>query len=260
MRFIHGTGYVGIEGPFHVLSSAPWRGGFRRAERLVNVQVPMDFDHDVALFFRRFEREHRLRGSVGFLTAVDMRCVVQRRGPGFALSLTAGVGNPSKVGTINILLVVKGALSPAAYVELVKMVTEAKVGALYDLDVRAGDRPATGTSTDGVAIASEGRGKEIRYAGPATPLGRDVGRVVRRAVRDGLRAYHGWDGRRPISDRLRERGYPAEKVARVSADSEAERARWEAAFAQDDARAAGRLVAPPFTRKLMRPKPRQDSP
>ncbi len=241
MRWITENGYVGIAGPFRVLSTAPWHGGLRPAPRIVNVQVPFDFDHDVGAFFRKFEREHHLPGSVGFLTAVDVRTAVRRKCRSHWLLVTAGVGNPSRVGTINILLAVAGNPSPAAQVELVKMVTEAKVAALYDLDIRAGSGPATGTSTDGVAIAATGEGLRYEYAGPATAIGRKVGRDVRQAVRDALCAYHGWDEARPILDRLRERGWSEKDVQRLGPVPDRLRSAWESAFGLDEAHRAGRL-------------------
>ena len=249
MRWITEEGYVGIEGPFRVLSSAPWHGGLRPAPRIVNVQVPFDFDHDVGTFFRKFEREHHLPGSVGFLTAVDVRTAVRRKCRSHWLLVTAGVGNPSRVGTINILLAVAGNPSPAAQVELVKMVTEAKVAALYDLDIRAGPVPATGTSTDGVAIAATGNGPKFDYAGPATSIGRAIGRDVRQAVRDALRAYHGWDETRPIPDRLRERGWSEKDVQRLGPVPARLRSEWESAFGLDEAHRAGRLPLVPMRGK-----------
>lgn len=255
LRVFQGEGYVGIEGPFRVLSSAPWRGGWRRARRVVNVQVPFDFDHQVPQFFRTFEAEHGLQGSVGFLTAVDVATAQIRRTSSLVLVVTGGVGNPSRVGTINVLLALRGNPSPAAMVELVKVVTEAKVAAVSSLDIRAGSAPATGTSTDAVAIATLGRGREYTYAGPATKIGRQVGASVRGAVRDAIVAYHRWDEGRPISDRLRERGWKEKEIQSIPPALLRDRPRWEAAFGQDEALRSRRLRLAasdpyPFTRAV----------
>lgn len=259
MRFLAGRGYVGIEGPFEVLSSAPWNGGLRWAPRIVNVQVPRNFQHSVDAFFRKFERRRGLPRSVGFLTAVDVRTAARRRGRRFLLLVTAGVGNPSAVGTINVLLALRGRPAPAAMVELVKVITEAKVAALRDLDVRAGAFPATGTSTDGVAVAAAQGGRTFRYAGPITPTGREVGRAVHSAVLEALFRYHGWNAHRSIRRRLSERGLSPHELRRVNDGRLKDRRSWEAAFGLDDASRAGRLPPPsarsrpdhPYVRALL---------
>ena len=46
---------------------------------------------------------------------------------------------------------------------------------------------ASGTSTDAVVIAATGRGRPCRFGGPASELGWLVARVVRAAVREGIR-------------------------------------------------------------------------
>ena len=42
--------------------------------------------------------------------------------------------------------------------------------------------PASGTSTDSVVVACTGRGEELGYAGPATPVGWLAARAVRAAM------------------------------------------------------------------------------
>jgi iron complex transport system ATP-binding protein len=103
-------------------------------------------------------------------------------------------------GTINVILLVDGALTPAALVNAVITVTEAKTMTLAAWDVKTpeGD-DASGTSTDTVVVACTGRGEQLGYAGPATPVGWLAARAVRAAMqriceekiaRDGGRA--GW--------------------------------------------------------------------
>jgi adenosylcobinamide amidohydrolase len=86
-------------------------------------------------------------------------------------------------GTINVVLLVDGALTPAAMVNAVITATEAKTMTLRAWDVKTpeGDA-ASGTSTDTVVVACTGRGEELCYAGPATPVGWLAARSVRAAM------------------------------------------------------------------------------
>src|SRR5581483_8499049 len=78
--------------------------------------------------------------------------------------VTVGLANPASAGrspraawrpsTINTILVVDAARKPAALVNLVMTVTEARVLGLAEAGVRdGGGAPATGTSTDAVVVA-----------------------------------------------------------------------------------------------------------
>ncbi len=235
-----------VHGRFRVVSSAPWHGGYRRARRVVNLQVPLDFDCDVARYFRGLPAPYRRADCVGLLTAVDVRTAAVERGPGVTVVATAGITNSSRVGTINTIVVLRGRPSVAAMVEAVKVVTEAKCAVLRDLDVRAGARPATGTSTDAVVVAAEDRGESFDYCGPAMPIGRAMGHAVARAIRVGLRRQAGLRPDRPIRDRLTERGLSAAEVSAAGRGGGLDDGRaWESVFALDDAVLAGRLPAGP---------------
>ncbi len=255
---MRGPGRVEVRGSFRVVSSAPWHGGLRRARRIVNLQVPLSFDCDVPKFFRSLPPPYRREDCVGLLTAVDVRTVAVERRPGVTVLATAGITNSSTVGTINTIVVLTGRPAPAAMVEAVKVVTEAKCVALRDLDVRAGSRPASGTSTDAVVVAAEDRGDPYAYCGPATAIGRALGGAAHRAVTLGLCRQAGLTAARPIRDRLAERGLSATEIAeaarrRLLEDPVA----WEAAFALDDAVLAGRLPSGPrdgYVRARARPR------
>jgi len=94
----------------------------------------------------------------------------------------AGAATPRQ-GTINIVLLVDGALTPAAMVNAVITVTEAKTMTLTAWDVKTPEgEAASGTSTDTVVVACTGRGEDLCYAGPATPVGWLAARAVRAAM------------------------------------------------------------------------------
>ena len=90
---------------------------------------------------------------------------------------------PTGPGTINALVLIDAALTPAALVNAVITTTEAKAMALAAWDVRTRDGlPASGTSTDAVVVAGTGRGEPLHYAGPVTTVGWLIARTVREAI------------------------------------------------------------------------------
>ncbi len=111
-------------------------------------------------------------------------------GVGNAVDITApATGDPRLVaGTINVLVFVDGHLTDGALVNAALSATEAKVQALAAGGVRDPEHgtPATGTSTDCLAIAATQRGAPTPYAGSGTRLGRAIGAAVFRAVRESL--------------------------------------------------------------------------
>ena len=246
MRIVRGPARVEILGRFRVVSSAPWHGGFRHARRIVNLQVPLSFDCDVPRFFRTLPPAYRRADCVGLLTAVDVRTAAVERRAGVTVVATAGITNSSTVGTINTIAVLPGRPATPAMVEAVKVVTEAKCAVLRDLDVRAGSRLSTGTSTDAIVVATEDRGEAYDYTGRATSVGRSLGLAAYRAIQIGLRRQAGLVVDRPIRDRLAERGLSASEIAGVERRGGLDDSRaWEATFALDDAVLAGRLSGGP---------------
>ncbi len=108
-------------------------------------------------------------------------------------------GAPQQPGTINVVLLIDGALSPSAMVNAVITATEAKTMTLTEWRVQTPDGdPASGTSTDTVVVACTGRGDVLRYAGPATTAGWLVARVVREAIARICREKLARDGGRRI--------------------------------------------------------------
>ncbi|WP_136248940.1 adenosylcobinamide amidohydrolase [Halomonas borealis] len=116
-------------------------------------------------------------------------------GVGNAVDITApAAGDPRPVaGTINVLVFVDGHLTDGALVNAALSATEAKVQALAACGVRDPEHgtPATGTSTDCLAIAATQRGAPTPYAGSGTRLGRAIGAAVYRGVCESLAAGEG---------------------------------------------------------------------
>ncbi len=193
---------VSSERPLTTLSSAVVGGGWASVREIVNVHVDDGYDGE------RPEEDLvavaaglGVRGPfVGLMTAAyteSARCDVRSRGDlAVAAVVSIGLSNTSSAGltppvdaptpapgTINIVLVVDGALTRAAMVNAVITVTEAKTATLAEWDVRTADgAPASGTSTDAVVVACTGRGRPLAYAGPATPVGWLAAGAVRGAM------------------------------------------------------------------------------
>jgi len=92
-------------------------------------------------------------------------------------------------GTINTMLFISQELAPGAMVRTVMTATEAKTAVLQELSVgsRYSDGLATGTGTDGIAIAARLTGKKpLTWVGKHSKLGELVGRTVHDAIKRSL--------------------------------------------------------------------------
>ncbi|MEV0454162.1 adenosylcobinamide amidohydrolase [Catellatospora methionotrophica] len=87
-------------------------------------------------------------------------------------------------GTINIMVAVPVALSPAALVNAVATATEAKVQALRDAGF-----DASGTPTDAVCVAARAAGEQERFAGPRSAWGSRLARAVHAATVEAALRY-----------------------------------------------------------------------
>ena len=211
--------------PLSVLASAVVGGGFGSARTIINVHVDDKYDgerpeEDLAAMAAELGVAEPFVGLMTAAYTEFARCAVEALGDlSVAAVVSVGLSNTSSAGvtppigagpadgdaapgrgTINVILLVDGALTPAAMVNAVITATEAKTMTLTEWDVKTpeGD-PASGTSTDSVVVACTGRGEELGYAGPATPVGWLAARAVRAAMtriceekvaRDGCR--DGW--------------------------------------------------------------------
>lgn len=194
--------------PLWTLSSALVGGGFGWCHHFCNFHVDKGYaGHDPAgdlaswLTACGIPRE----GSLAMMTAVRLEhlavveegevLVVVTAGAGNAVDITAPLtGDPRPVGTINTLVFVDGCLSDGAMVNACLSASEAKVRALQSLgvlDPHSGT-PASGTSTDCLAIAATQQGAVTPYAGSGTRLGRELGQAIYRATRESLLASREW--------------------------------------------------------------------
>jgi adenosylcobinamide hydrolase len=207
--------YVRSARPLQVLSSAMCNGGSAVTQDIVNMHVA-DVPPDA-----RPEDELRAFAAtlgagddfVGLMTAAKTQHarvaavadgglrVVAAVSMGLSNRMCAGVSPPAAPcpGTINTIVLVDGAFTPAAFVNAVITATEAKALALASFDVRTADGlPASGTSTDSVVIACTGRGEPLEYAGTATTVGWLIARAVRQAVEQIGREQIARDGGRRV--------------------------------------------------------------
>lgn len=195
---------LSYEQPLKILSSAVTGGGFGMYQNIVNRYVDKDYQCDN--YFDEmcaFLKKHRFNPdeTVSMMTAVQLKNMqfefVETDDFSVLIIVTAGISNAvnstdgqvhpmaKQPGTINTWLLVNGVLSDAAYVQAVITATEAKVKALHDLKIKdalTGEQ-ATGTSTDSVLVGATQKGAYLEFAGPITPLGAVIGRVVYQATK-----------------------------------------------------------------------------
>jgi len=147
--------------------------------------------------------------TVGLITAVSMaelqEATAARAGWAVRALVTAGVSNAAaaggrfplevSAGTINVMVLVDGCLSPAALIGAVGTATEAKAAALRDAGVttRFGE-VATGTTTDTVTLVNLAEMPRAPYAGLATVPGYLIGETVYAALRGACKDMKGVTG------------------------------------------------------------------
>ena len=194
-----GAVQVKSDRPLRVLSSAVVGGGLCDARHIVNMHVADDYDgarpdDDLRAFAAS---RGVLDPFVGLMTATwtefARAAVRSSNGLTVAAVVSIGLANPEcagltapmspRAGTINTILLIDGALTPAAMVNAVITATEAKTMTLLKWAVRTHDGlPASGTTTDSVVVACTGRGTALEYAGPATVAGWLIAGAVRNAM------------------------------------------------------------------------------
>jgi len=101
--------------------------------------------------------------------------------------------HPEKAGTINTIILTDASLPVSAMAASFITITEAKVAALQDLDIRSTFTPAlpaTGTGTDAILVIS-GNGARCQYVGGHTKPGEMMARAVATATTNALKNTYG---------------------------------------------------------------------
>lgn len=215
LKLNRGERHLLLESPVSMdgIGSAVFGGGMGKLSRMVNIYVDRFYQcedpvRDIGSLLEQWG--YSTGETAGLLTAVQLRhaSVMEEKTEDYSVfcCVTAGVSNGARAGvkrttfpaswtpgTINIMLVVDGRMTPAAMVNAVITATEAKAAALSDLGVLDAENGlvATGTTTDAVVLAVSQRpdwGLVHSYAGTATDLGGTVGRLVYAAVGESLAA------------------------------------------------------------------------
>jgi adenosylcobinamide amidohydrolase len=196
--------------PHRVLSWALLGGGQRRADTIINHQFMLD-NQDAAEHPRRYLAQLAKRLRLNPRTVVAMMTGADVRKTGYAIArsgdwavgawCTAGCSNALRIGdpatarmapgTINLAVVINQHLSNAAMAEALAMATEARVAAIQEAGIASTrtKRPATGTGTDCIVVASSSRGRAQQYCGKHTLLGELIGKAALRSCTRALRAF-----------------------------------------------------------------------
>lgn len=112
----------------------------------------------------------------------------QRIGVDEAGSVENKEGKFESVSTINIIVLTNASLSDGAMARSIITITEAKVVALQDMDIRSSYNPktqATGTGTDNIIVVS-GCGPRITYVGGHAKAGEIMAKAVTFAVKEAI--------------------------------------------------------------------------
>ncbi|MCF7890651.1 phosphatidylglycerophosphatase A [Candidatus Bipolaricaulota bacterium] len=224
MRIERKEKYIELSGDFTVLSSAPFNGGLREANRIINHTTSVDQQGPIRDYFceeTSLSREE-LDSVIGFVTAVDVDTAFIGESAftdgEVKAVISAGVGSPVDSrphNTINVIVYTDVNLSPSGLANLFIVITEAKVSALRKLDVVKNGEEITGTPTDAIAVAKPNeRGEDgINFSGTATDLGKSVYGLVKKGVREALGTNNGYSPGRTILTRLSERGITRDDIA-----------------------------------------------
>ncbi len=222
--------------PLKTVSSAFYHGGYNQLKAVLNVGVPDGYS-DRSLHLDPLELITSSASKLGLtndylamVTAAKIQnfSLVTKKLDGFSVSVAATAGckhgessgeeiNVQEIagGTINLIVFLDADPTDSCMVASVITATEAKSAVLRDFDVRSfytGDS-ATGSITDSVSVVSNGKGKAINYAGPASKLGKAVGFCTKKAVSEALIKQEPFWASRTALDRLKERHLPLEKLA-----------------------------------------------
>ncbi len=207
-------------------------GGMRKEiKHIVFHKVDKNFKGDPKVEARKTLKKLNLdeHEAIVFLTAVDVSkdyIVVEESLNDIIVSVVVTLGltnaitiptsidearsialhNLVKPHTINILAVVNKAMTHEALVDAVKTITEAKVYAMYSLDLKVNGKLAVGTSTDAVAVVSLNEGEQTPYAGVLTSIGALLSTLTYSSIIKCAESKWGLCRQRGILMRLKEYG------------------------------------------------------
>lgn len=199
---------VGFARPQVALSWAIVGGGRRRVGSVAWHQVDdaeLRPPVDPRRLLRRRLAEFGIADAVGLLTSRSLdayvdtelsygawsaRCIATV-GLGNALRVGDPPGVAGRIGTVNLLCSVSGALTEGALVEALAVAAEARTAAILEasLPSRVSGLPATGTGTDCIVVSAALEGEAAAYAGKHTVVGHLVGAAVTEAIRRGVEAW-----------------------------------------------------------------------
>jgi len=208
--------HVQFDSPCQVISSAVLGGGFAEADHILNLKVEKHLavknsaikPPDATL--QAYCSEHGWNGIlVGMMTAASMdsfRMAKEvQQGIDIIVLVTTGISNArragdvaeyrnvlpvvSDVGTINIICLTSAGMMPAAMIEAVMTVTEARAAALQNLGIKSpiSNQTATGTGTDCIAVAADPQAEKIQYCGKHVVFGEILARLVIEAVSSSIK-------------------------------------------------------------------------
>lgn len=181
--------------PWLAISSAVHGGGIGEREWVLNATVGSDYRRDdPGDHVAELAAACGLTGvGTGLLTALDVRRQVTTTDRGVTVTATTGIGAHCTwaagdgelawlPGTINVVAWLPLRLTPAALVNAVATVAEAKAQALREAGL-----PGTGTPTDATVLLCPTTDRFDRYGGPRSVYGSRLARAVHACVRAGLR-------------------------------------------------------------------------
>ncbi|BFH73293.1 adenosylcobinamide amidohydrolase [Sulfurisphaera javensis] len=155
------------------LSSALYPEGISYVNNIVLILVSKDYCNKNP--WSDIER-YKERGSLVFMTAA--KNFIFETYDNIKLFISAGIGESGEDAgcTINIGVFVDYPLNLNGLIDLVRTLTEAKCGALRDLNL-----PFTGTVSDAIAVGSIIG--ENYFAGPGTEMGKKIAKIVREKIK-----------------------------------------------------------------------------
>ncbi len=170
-----------LKSNFFTITSGLYPLGLAKVNKIISVIVPEYYSNPDPL--SEIKKAINMDNfTLLFITAAKHHLFFEDNDKMYFISL--GIKNTGKHAghTINIAVFIEEPLSFNGLIELIKVITEAKCGALMDFGLKI-----TGTVTDGVAVGTSALVEKITFAGTATPIGAEIGKNVYRAVMELLK-------------------------------------------------------------------------